>query len=146
MQELVQKKELLEKDLKNAKHNSNEHDLQRLAELEAQIQVLNGQIANTRGLINEKDLLVEEKNRTIEQLTSQNKNSSFSYEIFQKKSDEMAGTLACLNLIKRQSTGIGDIAGRSASRKPAFISGGHAAPNLNHFERRNDRESARGNQ
>ena len=85
MKELVEKKETLEKDLKNAKHNSNEHDLQRLVELEAQIQILNNQIANTRGLINEKDLLIEEKNRTIEQLTSQNKNSFFSYEIFQKK-------------------------------------------------------------
>jgi TolA-binding protein len=91
MEDLLDKKNLLEKNLNTAQHTSNENDRQRLMELENQIRILNTEIETTKNLINEKDMLVEEKNKMIEHLTSQNKNSSFSYELFQKKNDDLEG-------------------------------------------------------
>ena len=86
---LLKSKQDLEMNLRETKSTNNARDLQKLSNLENQIRILNGDINATKNIINEKNMLVEEKNKTIEHLTSQNQNSSNSYELFQTRFNEM---------------------------------------------------------
>lgn len=103
MGELIRIKEELESNLRETKNSSNNRDLKKVADLENQIKILNGDIMTTRNIINEKNILVEEKNKTIEHLTSQNKNSSNSYELFQGRFNEMESKFLKIPLIKRKN-------------------------------------------
>lgn len=86
---LLKSKQDLEMNLRETKSTNNARDLQKLSNLENQIRILNGDINATKSIISEKNMLVEEKNKTIEHLTSQNQNSSNSYELFQTRFNEM---------------------------------------------------------
>jgi chromosome segregation ATPase len=89
IKDLFDIKNQLEVNLEHAKSRGNENDRHKLNELENQIQILTNDFNNSRKMLNQKNEVIEEKNKTIEFLSTQNNQSNNSYELFENRFNEM---------------------------------------------------------
>ena len=79
----------MERNLEVAKQSVNNGDRDKLMRLETQLRTLKNEFESSKEMINEKNILIEEKNKTIEYLSSQKNDKNNSYELFEARFNEM---------------------------------------------------------
>jgi hypothetical protein len=115
-------KSQLEGNLEQAKNSGNNRDRIKLRELENQLRMLTNEFETSKKTINEKNILIEEKNKTIEYLSSQNDNKNNSYELFEGRFTEMeSNILGRQILIFRKTFQHGKVITRRKRKKFKFV-------------------------